>query len=55
LDPDSGEIIGVFFCGSPAIGKCLHSSADKVNTEHQFLTKTLGRKPCKIVIHVESF
>jgi len=58
-DPD-GESVGVFFCGSPAIAKCLRSTADKINAQLQFAAKrpdTKGRNHgnFKIVVHVENF
>ena len=60
-NPSGGEIsIGVFFCGSPAIAKCLRSVIDKVNAQQEFAAKRMsssGRKycKCKLVIHVENF
>ena len=54
----SDEIsIGVFFCGSPAIAKCLRSTTDKVNAQHQFAAKKSKGKyrRCKIVVHIENY
>lgn len=53
----NGESVGVFFSGSPAIAKCLRSTADKVNAQHRFATKNRRGKACKckIVIHVECY
>merc|ERR1712224_145116 len=38
FDPD-GVSIGVFFCGSPAIAKCLRSTVDKINAKLQVAAK----------------
>jgi len=53
----NGESIGVFFCGSPAIAKCLRATADKVNARHQFTAKRSKKRSCKckIVVHVEAY
>ena len=58
-DPN-GASIGLFFCGSPAIAKCLRSTADRINAKLQFAAKqttTNGRNPgnFKIVLHVENY
>mmetsp|Transcript_19391 Transcript_19391/g.45090 ORF Transcript_19391/g.45090 Transcript_19391/m.45090 type:complete len:726 (-) Transcript_19391:370-2547(-) len=59
-DPD-GASIGVFFCGSPGIAKCLRSTADKINAKLQYVakrTRTNGSRNLanfKIVIHVENY
>jgi predicted ferric reductase len=57
LSDPNGDSIGVFFCGSPAIAKCLRSTADKVNAQHRFATKKKTGKAskCKIVVHIETY
>jgi predicted ferric reductase len=44
-------VIGVFFCGAPAISAALQMSAQRVVAEYRYQT---GRK-CRILVHSENF
>ena len=56
-NPEVGESVGVFFCGSPAIAKDLQCMAADVTARHQFAVKHLDGKACKckLIVHSENF
>ena len=51
-NPDEGEPVGVFFCGSPAVARELRRTAQKVTTEHQHAS---GNCKCRLIVHKENF
>lgn len=53
----TGESVGVFFCGAPAIAKDLQKVAAEVTAQHQFAAKHLDGRPCKckLIVHSENF
>eukprot|EP00980_Cylindrotheca_fusiformis_P007353 scaffold1525_cov142-Cylindrotheca_fusiformis.AAC.153 len=51
-----GESVGIFFCGSPAIGRELQRTAQRVTAQHQLAKKKKGsRCQCRLLVHKENF
>jgi len=48
-----GEVVGVFFCGSPAIASTLQRTAQEVTANHQYSTG--GSCQCRLLVHKENF
>ncbi|VEU36433.1 unnamed protein product [Pseudo-nitzschia multistriata] len=53
----SGDSVGVFFCGNPALSKELNEVADRVSAQHRYsVKKAKGMScKCKIVVHTENY